>query len=111
MITTDQTHTHYGTGSSQPQTKQRESKLKTILLGTPEQREARKEELEEELYDGKKDKGLAVFFARMIFEPGYALRHAIYQNNLGLALIGGINLGLLAGTTYVASELLGRITQ
>lgn len=82
MITTDKTHTHYGTGSGallnesdeQIMPQSTESKLKTILFGTPKQREARYLKFVKEFEEHTKRA-----LTRTLFESGYITKLAIYS--------------------------------
>ncbi len=94
------------------ETQPTESKLKTLLLGTPEQRAVRREKLEQDLHGGENDKGIFVFGTKMLLKPGYALSQAIYGENtpkerLGMAFVGALNIAFLSETTYQIATKLG----
>lgn len=85
-----------------------ESKLKTILLGTPEQREKRANELENQVINSN----ILKHIARTFLQPGYMFITAIYKDEskkekaLRIAM-GAYTTILQAGITYEISNKLG----
>lgn len=75
------------------------------ILGTPEQREARNEELSKEV----RKVSLPVFGARMFFEPGYAARLAFYESKEKLlyTLGAAISTAIQCRGVYCLAHKLG----
>jgi hypothetical protein len=79
-----------------------ESKLKTILLGTEEQRIAKREEFKRKL-----DNGTETILNRI--DPSYILRHAVYvKESRAFAICMGTAINLVYGAgAYGLGTLIG----